>query len=63
MCRYCTIDASGANYTEFIDDGNHIYIEPDAPKGGVFIHFKIYKRDIKVPIKYCPMCGKKLIDE
>lgn len=59
MCKYCAI---GVNYTEFMDEGKHVFIEPDAPKGGAFLHFKIYKRDIKIRIEYCPICGKKLID-
>ena len=61
MCKYCTVSEDA--YTEFMDTGKHVSIEPVNIGGGTYLHFQMYKRDIKVKINFCPICGKKLVDD
>jgi hypothetical protein len=59
MCKYCEEDFDG--FVKPLDKNAHVCVF-DKPNKKIFdIDWYGYK--MKIPIAYCPMCGRKLGDE
>ena len=59
MCEHCVEDYDG--YYKPLDKNGHICIFDMVHEQ--FIEIDWYGHRMKVPINYCPMCGRKLREE
>lgn len=59
MCDYCTEDADG--YVKGLDKNCHVTIHKNYPvSSDKVLVVRWYGKEMRVPINYCPMCGKEL---
>lgn len=57
-CDYCYCDKEG--YVKPIDKRGHVFVDTTIYEGNIVVRFNKLKN--KYPIKYCPMCGRKIIE-
>ena len=60
-CEYCTEDTDG--YVRGLDKNCHLVIYNNFPESdGKILNVNWYGKQMKVPINYCPICGRNLRD-
>lgn len=55
-CDYCYCDKEG--YVKPIDRRCHVFVDANIHEGNIVVNFNGSSK--KYPIKYCPMCGRRL---
>lgn len=66
MCKYCNVDNYSGELIPFVKmvDGTRQHYEisliEDLRNEGIYLQFLGTLSDIRVMIKYCPMCGCEL---